>query len=109
MRKIIHIDMDCFYAAIEMRDNPLLQNVPLAVGGTPEQRSVICTSNYIARKFGVRSAMASAYAKKLCPSLVIVPPNFEKYQIASNQIRQIFSEYTESIEPLSLDEAYLDV
>ena len=107
--KIIHIDMDCFYAAIEIRDNPSLANQPVAVGGQPEERSVLCTCNYIARKFGVRSAMASAYALRLCPNLIILPVNMQKYREASNIIHQIFKEYTSLIEPLSLDEAYLDV
>lgn len=108
-RKIIHIDMDCFYAAIEVRDNPSLANLPVAVGGQPEERSVLCTCNYIARKFGVRSAMASAYALRLCPNLIILPVNMPKYREASTRIQEIFKEYTELIEPLSLDEAYLDV
>ena len=108
-RKIIHIDMDCFYAAIEMRDNPSLTNVPMAVGGDPGRRGVLCTSNYIAREYGVRSAMASAYAKKLCPSLTIVPPNFSKYKEVSDIVQDVFKMYTDKIEPLSLDEAYLDV
>lgn len=108
-RKIIHIDMDCFYAAIEIRDNPSLENYPVAVGGKPEERSVLCTCNYIARKFGVRSAMSSAYALRLCPDLIILPVNMQKYREASNLIHEIFQEYTPLIEPLSLDEAYLDV
>lgn len=109
LRKIIHIDMDCFYAAIEIRDNPDLANKPVAVGGQPEERSVLCTCNYIARKFGVRSAMASAYALRLCPGLIILPVNMSKYREASNIVQGIFQEYTSLIEPLSLDEAYLDV
>jgi DNA polymerase-4 len=108
-RKIIHIDMDCFYAAIEMRDNPELANKPIAVGGKPEERSVLCTCNYIARKFGVRSAMPSAYAMRLCPDLIILPVNMSKYRAASDIVQNIFHEYTHLIEPLSLDEAYLDV
>lgn len=108
-RKIIHIDMDCFYAAIEIRDNPELTEKPVAVGGLPEERSVLCTCNYIARKYGVRSAMSSAYALKLCPALVILPVDMTKYRAASQVIQAIFSEYTALIEPLSLDEAYLDV
>jgi DNA polymerase-4 len=101
--------MDCFYAAIEIRDNPDLAHSPVAVGGQPEDRSVLCTCNYIARKFGVRSAMASAYAVRLCPNLIILPVNMQKYQEASQLIHQIFRQYTSIIEPLSLDEAYLDV
>ena len=108
-RKIIHIDMDAFYASVEMRDKPEYQDRPLAVGGEPKGRGVLCTSNYIARKFGVRSAMPSRKAVELCPDLVIVPPRFDLYKSISKEIREIFSEYTEKIEPLSLDEAYLDV
>ena len=109
MRKIIHIDMDCFYAAIEMRDNPSLRDIPLAVGGDPERRGVIATANYRARRFGVHSAMASARAVRLCPELVIVPTRMSVYRQESKAIRQIFAQFTEDIEPLSLDEAYLDV
>ncbi len=109
VRKIIHIDMDCFYAAIEVRDNPSLINKPVAVGGKPEDRSVLCTCNYIARKYGVRSAMPSSYAMRLCPELIILPVNMAKYQAASAIIHTIFKDYTPLIEPLSLDEAYLDV
>lgn len=108
MKKIIHIDMDCFYAAVEMRDNPTYQHIPLAVGGDGA-RSVLCTCNYIARKYGVRSAMPAIQAKKLCPNLVIVNGRMEVYQQVSQQIRAIFARYTDIIEPLSLDEAYLDV
>ena len=108
-RKIIHIDMDCFYAAIEMRDNPSLRDKPIAVGGTAEQRSVLCTSNYAARKFGVRSAMATAHAMRLCPDLIVVPVNMQKYIEVAKRIRTIFYKYTDLVEPLSLDEAYLDV
>lgn len=107
-RKIIHIDMDCFYAAVEMRDNPELRNVPIAVGGTGP-RSVLCTCNYKAREFGVRSAMPNSRAKALCPELVIVNGRMAVYQQVSQQIRAIFLRYTDLIEPLSLDEAYLDV
>ncbi len=109
MRKIIHIDMDCFYAAVEARDNPRLRNIPLAVGGRPDKRGVIATCNYIAREFGVHSALSSAVAKQRCPDLVIVPPNLNKYRDVSGQIHKIFNQYTDNIEPLSLDEAYLDV
>ncbi len=109
MRKIIHIDMDCFYAAVEMRDNPELLNVPLAIGGDEGRRGVLCTSNYQARKYGVRAAMPSFMAKKLCPDLIILPPRFDVYRQESDSIRKIFARYTEFIEPLSLDEAYLDV
>lgn len=101
--------MDCFYAQVEMRDNPKLRNVPLGVGGPPKSRSVLCTSNYLARKFGVKSAMPVDYALKLCPQLVIVPPNFKKYKEASEIIFDIYQEYTDKIETLSLDEAYLEI
>lgn len=109
MRKIIHIDMDAFFAAVEMRDNPDLRNVPMAVGGSSDRRGVISTSNYAARKFGVRSAMATATAMRLCPQLVLVKGNYKKYIEASERVFEIFHEYTEFVEGLSLDEAYLDV
>lgn len=109
MRKIIHIDMDAFFAAVEMRDNPTLRNVPMAVGGTRDRRGVISTSNYEARKFGVRSAMPTAHALKLCPHLVLVRGHMEKYKEASNIVFEIFHEYTHLVQGLSLDEAYLDV
>jgi len=108
-KKIIHIDMDCFFAAVEMRDNPELKNRAIAVGGSERQRGVISTCNYEARKFGVRSAMATATAKKLCPDLVLVPGRMDVYKQVSRQIREIFERYTQIIEPLSLDEAFLDV
>ena len=109
LRKIIHCDCDCFYASIEMRDNPELRGKPLAVGGSPERRGVVATCNYEARKYGIHSAMASATARKRCPELIIVKPNMEKYRSASASIHDIFEQYTTLIEPLSLDEAYLDV
>ncbi|TNI88225.1 DNA polymerase IV [Aeromonas sobria] len=109
MRKIIHIDMDCFFAAVEMRDNPALREVPLAIGGASERRGVISTCNYVARRFGVRSAMPSALAKKLCPPLVLIPGRMAVYKDISRQLRAIFLRYTDLVEPLSLDEAYLDV
>ncbi|MCV2884661.1 DNA polymerase IV [Aestuariibacter sp. AA17] len=109
MKKIIHVDMDCFYAAVEMRDNPALTHKPIAIGGSAERRGVISTCNYPARKYGVRSAMATAHALKLCPDLVLVPGRMDVYVSVSKQIREIFSRYTSIIEPLSLDEAYLDV
>ena len=108
MKKFIHIDMDCFYAAVEMRDNPKLANVPLAIGGN-SRRGVLSTANYIAREFGVRSAMSNYHAKQLCPDLVIVPGRMAVYKEISSQIREVFSRYTHLVEPLSLDEAYLDV
>lgn len=101
--------MDCFYAAVEMRDDPSLVGKPIAVGGKLGERSVLCTSNYEARKFGVRSAMPAALAMKKCPNLIIIHPNMNKYKEASEMIHEIFHEYTDLIEPLSLDEAYLDV
>lgn len=108
-RKIIHVDMDCFYAAVEMRDDPSLRDIPLAVGGSADRRGVISTCNYIAREYGVHSAMATAYAKRLCPDLKVIPGRMSYYQEVSRQIREIFQRYTEIIEPLSLDEAFLDV
>ena len=108
MKKIIHIDMDCFYAAVEMRDFPHYRNIPLAVGGDGP-RSVLCTCNYQARKFGVRSAMSAIKAKQLCPELTIVQGRMAVYKAVSVHIREIFARYTDLIEPLSLDEAYLDV
>lgn len=107
-RKIIHIDMDAFYASIEVRDDPHLKGLPIAVGGS-SGRGVVMTASYEARKFGVRSAMPSVTAKRLCPDLIFVKSNMDKYREASNQIREIFYSYTDLVEPLSLDEAYLDV
>ena len=108
MRKIIHLDMDCFYAAVEMRERPELAGQPVAVGGGGH-RSVVTTCNYEARKFGVRSAMPGFMARERCPHLVFLPLRFELYRAASQQIRGIFHDYTPLVEPLSLDEAYLDV
>ena len=108
-RKILHVDCDCFYAAIEMRDDPRLANKPLAVGGSAERRGVIATCNYEARAFGVHSAMPTRQAQKLCPELVVVKPRMDAYKAVSRQIHGIFADYTEIIEPLSLDEAFLDV
>ncbi|HOP63685.1 MAG TPA: DNA polymerase IV [Spirochaetota bacterium] len=108
-RKIIHIDMDAFYAAIEQRDNPSLKGKPVIVGGDPERRGVVSTCSYEARKFGVHSAMPSRTALKLCPEAVFLYPRFEAYSKASKEVMNIFSEYTDLIEPLSLDEAFLDV
>src|SRR5271166_3158537 len=107
-RKIIHIDMDAFYASVEQRDNPELRGKPVAVGGSRE-RGVVAAASYEAREFGVRSAMASVTAKRKCPNLIFVRPRFDVYRAVSLQIRTIFAEYTPIIEPLSLDEAYLDV
>ncbi len=108
VRKIIHIDMDAFYASVEQRDNPELKGKPVAVGGD-HSRGVVAAASYEARKFGVHSAMSSAVAKIKCPELRFVNPRFEVYRSVSNQIRKIFSEYTDLVEPLSLDEAFLDV
>jgi DNA polymerase-4 len=107
--KILHIDMDAFYASVEQRDNPSLRGRPLVVGGQPNRRGVVAAASYEARAFGVRSAMSMAKAVKLCPALVIVPPDFSRYKAASTTIFNIYREVTPLVEPLSLDEAYLDV
>ncbi|MBN1119177.1 MAG: DNA polymerase IV [Bacteroidales bacterium] len=108
VRKIIHIDMDAFYASIEQRDNPLLRGKPVAVGGS-RNRGVVAAASYEARKFGVFSAMPSLVAKRKCPKIIFVKPRFDVYQKVSGQIQEIFHEYTDLVEPLSLDEAFLDV
>jgi DNA polymerase IV len=108
-RKIIHIDMDCFYAAVEVKHRPELKGKPIGVGGPPESRSVLCTASYEARKFGVRSAMPSSRAVRLCPQLILVPPKFDLYKKESQAVHEIFHRFTDLVEPLSLDEAYLDV
>ncbi|AJQ96429.1 DNA polymerase IV [Gynuella sunshinyii] len=107
-RKIIHFDCDCFYAAVEIRDRPELQGRPVAVGGTG-RRGVLSTCNYEARHFGIRSAMPTAQALRLCPDLIVLPSRFDAYREASRQIHEVFKQYSELIEPLSLDEAYVDV
>lgn len=109
IRKIIHVDMDCFYAAIEIRDNPSLARKPVAVGGPSDKRGVICTCNYLAREYGVRSAMPTTTAYRLCNDLILLPVNMAKYREVAHSIHAIFSEFTDLVEPLSLDEAYLDV
>src|SRR5437660_8294015 len=109
MRRILHVDMDAFYAAVEQRDDPALCGKPLAVGGEADRRGVVAAAGYEARAFGVHSAMSMARAVRLCPALVIVPPDFARYKAASNAVFAIFREVTPLVEPLSLDEAYLDV
>lgn len=109
VRKIIHIDMDAFYASVEQRDKPELRGRPIAVGGSPEGRGVVAAASYEARRFGVRSAMSARRAAKLCPELIFVSPDFERYKAASRLIRSVFHEVTDRVEPLALDEAYLDV
>lgn len=109
MKKIIHIDMDCFYAAVEIRDNPFLKGKPVAVGGLPDKRGVLTTCNYEARAFRLHSAMASSRALQLCPKLILLPVDMKKYREVSAEVREIFYRYTDIVEFLSLDEAYLDV
>src|SRR5438105_2198162 len=108
-RRIIHIDMDAFYASVEQRDNPELAGKPVAVGGSPDSRGVVAAASYEARKFGVRSALPMARAVRLCPELLIVRPDFSKYKAASEKVMEILHSATPLVEPLSLDEAYLDV
>jgi DNA polymerase IV len=108
-RRIVHVDMDAFYASIEQRDTPALRGRPVAVGGTPAERGVVAAASYEARAFGVHSAMSTAKALRLCPELVVVPPDFARYRAVSNAVFAIFREVTPLIEPMSLDEAYLDV
>src|ERR1044072_8095970 len=107
MRRILHIDMDAFYASVEQRDNPSLRGKPVAVGGRPEGRGVVAAASYEARTFGVRSAMSMAKAVRMCPSLVIVPPDFSRYKAASQAVFSIFREVTPLVEPLPLAEAHL--
>jgi len=105
---ILHVDMDAFYASVEERDRPELRGRPIIVGGTPEGRGVVAAANYVVRQFGVHSAMATAKALKLCPAAIVLPPQMEHYSQISSSIREIFRRYTPNIEPLSLDEAFLD-
>jgi len=109
LRKIIHVDMDAFFVSVEIRDQPALTNLPVAVGGKRHSRGVLSTCNYIAREFGLRSAMPTSVALRLCPDLVLLPGRMDVYRTVSKQIGEIFERYTDLIEPLSLDEAYLDV
>ena len=109
LRRIVHVDMDAFYASVEQRDAPELRGRPVAVGGRPDQRGVVAAASYEAREFGVRSAMPMANAVRRCPQLVIVRPDFAKYQAVSRQVFALFRAVTPAVEPLSLDEAYLDV
>lgn len=109
LRKIIHIDMDAFYASVEQRDFPEFRGKPVVVGGDPESRSVVCTASYEARKYGIHSAMPTSRAKRLCPHAIFVFPRFSVYKEVSRQINEVFHEFTDIVEPLSLDEAYLDV
>ncbi|HAY17276.1 MAG TPA: DNA polymerase IV [Halomonas sp.] len=109
MRKIIHCDCDCFYAAVEMRDNPALTDIPIAIGGSVEQRGVVATCNYPARAFGIHSAMPMAQALKRCPHLTVIRGDMAKYKAVARQVFAIYRDVTELIEPLSLDEAFLDV
>jgi len=109
MRKIIHIDMDAFYASVEQRDCPRYRGKPLAVGATPNQRGVVCAASYEARTFGIHSALSSRVALQRCPHLIFVPPRFDVYRSISQQIRAIFEQHTDLVEPVALDEAYLDV
>src|SRR5919106_1485093 len=109
MRKIVHLDMDAFYASVEQRDDPTIRGKPVAVGGSPEGRGVVAAASYEARAFGVRSALPMARALRLCPELAIVPPDFAKYKAVSEQVMSILRACSDLVEPLSLDEAYLDV
>ncbi|HKJ89193.1 MAG TPA: DNA polymerase IV, partial [Gammaproteobacteria bacterium] len=109
MRRILHCDMDSFFAAVHMRDDPRLREVPLVIGGDPEGRGVVSTANYAAREYGIHSAQPAATARRLCPHAVFLRPELERYRRESGHIMAIFREFTEIVEPASLDEAYLEV
>ncbi len=109
LRKIIHLDMDAFYASVEQRDNPAFRGKPLVVGGTPQQRGAVAAASYEARRYGIHSAMPSRLAIQKCKDLIFAPPRFDVYKAISEQIHQIFLRYTDLVEPLALDEAYLEV
>src|SRR5579863_3416120 len=108
VHKIIHVDMDAFYAAVEQRDRPELKGKPIAVG-YDDKRGVVATASYEARRYGIRSALPTVTAKRLCPDLIFIAPRFDTYRAVSKQVQAIFSEHTDLIEPVALDEAYLDV